>query len=97
MSCLTLWLVLIVTRTVFLDVGVSAGLIIVNSAGIGVEAKQEQRELGNKTYSFVVWMVLFILLVVMGFCVRRKQETVLVLLCCVTTIVLVSKATDQVL
>lgn len=96
LSCLTLLLVLIITRTFFVDMRVSACLIIVTSIGIGLVAKLEQKEQENKVYSFVVWTVLGILLAVMVFCMIWKQGTVLVLLCCITTIVLVSKVLEKI-
>lgn len=70
----------------------SAGLFIVTVIGIGIEALK----LENKVYSWIVWAVLFVLLVVMGFCIAKEQETVLVLLSCITAIVLVSKVLEQI-
>lgn len=95
-SCFTLLLVLIMSRIVPFDMLFSAGMIIIASIGIGLEAKLGQKEQGNKVYSLVVWSVLLVLLVVMIFCIIRQQESVLVLLCCVTTIVLVSKVLEQI-
>ncbi len=48
-------------------------------------------------YSFVVWVVLAILLVVMGFCIAWERESALVVLSCVTSIVLGSKVLEQIL
>lgn len=95
-SCFTLLLVLIVSRIVPFDMLFSAGMIIIASIGIGVEAKLGQKDQENRVYSLVVWAVLLVLLAVTGFCIIRKQESVLVLLCCVTTIVLVSKVLEQI-
>lgn len=97
MSCLTLVLVLIITRTCCLDMRVSVGVTIAASIGIGLETKWEQKEMESIVYSFVVWVVLAILLVVMGFCIAWERESALVVLSCVTSIVLGSKVLEQIL
>lgn len=91
-SCFTLLIVMTLAKMVFLDMRFSAGLFIVTVIGIGIEALK----LENKVYSWIVWAVLFVLLVVMGFCIAKEQETVLVLLSCITAIVLVSKVLEQI-
>lgn len=95
MSCVTLFVVLMITRLVSPDVRVSSALIVLTSMGIGWEAWQERKEPENRIYALVVWGVLAVLLAVMIWCLVRKQETVLVVLCCVTTIVLVSKVCER--
>lgn len=96
MSCLTLLAVLMITRFVSLDMRVSSGLLVLTSISIGLEAKREQKESESKKYACVVWGVLVVLLVAMGFCLIWNQESILVLLCCVTMIVLVSKVCDRI-
>lgn len=97
MSCVTLLVVLAITRFVSLDMRVSAGIIFIASLGIGLAAKREQREAESRKYAWVVWGVLAVLLVVTGVSLMRKLESVLVLLCCVTVIVLLSKVCEQLL
>lgn len=91
MSCLTLLVVLLITRYVPLDMRVSAGIIVLASIGIGLAAKREQSEAESRRYAWVVWGVLVCLLSATGYCLIRRQEALLVLLCCVAVIVLVSK------
>ncbi|MDE5937696.1 MAG: accessory gene regulator B family protein [Lachnospiraceae bacterium] len=97
MSCLTLLVVLVITRSVSLDIRVSAGIILLASVGIGWAAKREQKEAESRKYAWVVWGVLAILVAATVFCLVREQESVLVLLCCVTVIVLVSKVWERIL
>lgn len=95
MSCFTLFVVLVITKMVSLDVRVSAGLVIAASIGIGLEAAWERKKGGNRVYTLIVWVVLALLLAVAGVCVVWKQSSILVLLCCVAVIVLVSKAVSR--
>ena len=97
MSCVTLLVVLALTRFVSLDMRVSAGIILIASLGIGLVAKREQKEAESRKYAWVVWGVLAVLFVSTGIGLMRKQESVLVLLCSVVVIVLVSKVCEQLL
>jgi len=97
MSCVTFLSAMTITRFVSPDIGVSSGIIVIASIGIGLEAKAEQKKQESKVYAFVVWAVLLVLLAVTGFGMIQKKQSLLVLLCCVTTIVLVSKVFEQIL
>ncbi len=97
MSCLTFLLALAVTKSVSPDAGLSSGIIVITSIGIGLEAKAEQKKQESKVYSFVVWFVLLVLLAVTWFGMIQNKQSLLVLLCCVTTIVLISKVLEQIL
>ncbi len=97
MSCLTLFAVMAITKSVSLDMRVSSGVIVLASIGIGLEAKRGQAEAESGRYAWVVWGVLAILLAAMALSLMWKKESVLVLLCCVTVTVLFSKVCGQIL
>lgn len=96
-SCLSLILVLLVTRYMDFDIHTVGVFIIFGVIGIGTEAKLEQKKQGGKTYCFIVGVVLAILLIVSVGCFIKRYDSILVLLCCIVILVFGSKLLEMVL
>lgn len=93
-SCMSLVLVLLVTKHIVLDMHISGVLIALGVIGIGVEAKQELKRQDEKNYFYIIWMILAILAAAAVWCFIKGYDSVLVLLCCVVILVLGSKVAD---
>lgn len=96
-SCLSLILVLLITRYMVCDIHITCVFIMFGVIGIGAAAKKEQKKQGSKAYSLIVWTVLAILLVAGMWCFIKGYDSILRLLCCIVILVFGSKLFEQVL
>lgn len=95
-SCMSLIIVLLVTKYAVLDSHIAVALIVSGAAGIAAMAGRERKAHGSSAYAVIIWSVLAVLLLIAGWCFVQGYDSALVLLCCVVLLVLGSKMVEEI-
>lgn len=93
-SCMSLIIVLLITKYAVLDRHITGVLIVSGAAGIAAMAGRECKTHGSSAYAVIIWSVLAVLLLISGWCFVQGYDSALVLLCCAVLLVLGSKVVE---